>query len=60
MNKGLKAHLYTLVMYSVVLLIVLVGNNDFTNIARYILALGFIISQMGVAMICYIENWYED
>lgn len=60
MNRGLKAHIYASVMYGIMLLIVLVGNNDITNEARYILAGGFVFIQIGIAMICYMEEWYED
>jgi hypothetical protein len=59
MNKGLQGHLYVTLLYIIVIIIVLFKNNTITNEVRYILAGGFVIIQIGIAMICYIEEWYN-
>ena len=60
MNKGLKAHLYATLLYVIVIIITLFKNNSVTIEVRYILALGFFMIQVGIGILCYLEEYYNE
>lgn len=60
MSKGLLAHIYATFLYFIVLMIGVYKNEDVDNFIRFILAFGYLMIQMGVAVICYIEGWYHN
>jgi hypothetical protein len=57
MNKGIKAHFYASMLY---LIILLLQNKNLTSEVQYILALGYVLIQIGIGILCYLEYWYFE
>jgi hypothetical protein len=60
MNKGIKAHLYASLLYLIVIFILLLQNKNVTSEVQYILALGYVLIQIGIGILCYLEYWYFE
>jgi heme/copper-type cytochrome/quinol oxidase subunit 4 len=60
MNKRLKGHIYSTLLYLVVLVIVFYKNDTITNEVRYILATAYALIQIEIEMLCYLESWYDS
>jgi heme A synthase len=60
MNKGIKAHLYASLLYLIVIFILLLQNKNVTSEVQYILALGYVLIQIGIGILCYLEDWYFE
>jgi hypothetical protein len=66
MNKGLKAHLYATLLYVIVTIIIylqfkFIGNSDnITTEVIYVLGLGFFLIQVGIGILCYLEEYYNN
>jgi hypothetical protein len=59
MNKGLKAHLYATGLFLVMMSILLLKSGVYvSDLVVYVLMSAFFIVHAGVAMICYLEDWY--
>jgi hypothetical protein len=56
LSIALKAHLLSTILYMVpiVYLTLVVINED----AKYIFAIGYVLLQLGIGMISYLEDWY--
>lgn len=57
MNKGLQAHIVATVLYILPLLLVWSSLNK-ENIP--ILILGYYCQQFGIALLAYLEDWYNQ
>ncbi len=60
MNKGIKAHLYASLLNLIVIFILLLQNKNVTSEVQYILALGYVLIQIGIGILCYLEDWYFE
>lgn len=61
MSKGLKAHIYSTILFLVPIFILLFENKEPIPIQiRYVLSMGYCIIQIGVGVLCYLENWYDE
>jgi heme A synthase len=60
MNKGIKAHFYSSMLYLITVFILLLQNKNVTSEAQYILALGYVLIQIGIGILCYLEDWYFE
>ena len=59
MNKGLQAHLYSTIMYLIPISLLFIKSSSITNVVLYFVAVGYIIIQGGIAILSYLENWYD-
>jgi len=57
MNKGLQAHIVATVLYILPLLLVWFSID---NEAKSILVVGYFAIQLGIAIMAYLEDWYNQ
>jgi hypothetical protein len=58
MNKGLKAHIYSTIMYSIPVIFILL-NVTLNFEITITISIVYLILQLAIALISYLESWYD-
>lgn len=59
-NKGLKAHIFSTILFFIIFILAVFKNNN-QNIGdvRIFFGILFLIIHIGIAMMSYLEDWYD-
>lgn len=58
MNTGLKAHLFSTILYIIPIIFVLITVSNISDNIKYLFAFGYILLQIGIGYLAYLEDWY--
>lgn len=58
MNTGLKAHLFSTILYIIPIIFVLITVSNISDNIKYLFAFGYILLQIAIGFMAYLEDWY--
>lgn len=58
MNTGLKAHLFSTILYIIPIIFVLITVSNISDNIKYLFAFGYILLQILIGFMAYLEDWY--